>query len=137
MATKRMFWHSGSVTTEGVENETQVSSDPKRPRRRRKIILTCALSGTLGGFLISYIFPPKYISASTVLVESQKVPEIYARSLITGGFAQRVQTLSQAVLSDSRLRPMLKALGYSTSQEQDRLINNIQQNTQIDPVATV
>ena len=63
-----------SAVTEEVENGTPVSIEAGRPRRRMKVILTLALSGALGGFLISYVFTARYTSISTVLVEGQKFP---------------------------------------------------------------
>jgi hypothetical protein len=53
MGMKRMFWRTRSVITEEVENGTQLSIEAKRPRRRMKVVLTLALSGMLGGFLVS------------------------------------------------------------------------------------
>jgi uncharacterized protein involved in exopolysaccharide biosynthesis len=91
---KRMFWRSRSVITEEVENGTQLSIEARRPRRRMKVVLTLALSAALGGFLVSYVFPPKYTSQSTVLVEGQKVPDTYVQPVITSDFTQRIQTLS-------------------------------------------
>jgi len=64
-------------------------------RRRLKVILIPALLAPLAGFLVSYVFPPKYTSQSTVLVEGQKVPDALVQSVITAGFTQRIQTLSQ------------------------------------------
>jgi hypothetical protein len=58
MGMKRMFWRTRSVFTEEVENGTQLCIDAKRPRRRMKVVLTLAVSGMLGGFLVSYLFPP-------------------------------------------------------------------------------
>ena len=75
-------------------------------RRRLKVILIPALLAPLAGFLASYAFSPKYTSQATVLVEGQKVPDNYVQPVITADFTQRVQTLSQEVLSPSRLRTM-------------------------------
>ena len=47
-------------------------------------------------------FSPRYTSQSTVLVEGQKVPDNYVLPVITADFTQRVQTLSQEVLSPSQ-----------------------------------
>src|SRR5271163_2098748 len=75
-------------------------------RRRIKVILIPALLAPLAGFLISYmpLFPPKYTSSATILVEGQKLPDNYVTPVITSDFAQRVQTLSQQVISPSKLR---------------------------------
>jgi uncharacterized protein involved in exopolysaccharide biosynthesis len=136
MGMKRMFWRSRSVITEEAENGSPVSVEVKRPRRRMKVILTLALSGTLGGFLISYLFPPKYTSQSTVLVEGQKVPDAYVQTVITADFTQRIQTLSQQVLSPSRLRPVIQSLALVKPDDENKLIEDIQHNMTVEPVIT-
>jgi polysaccharide chain length determinant protein (PEP-CTERM system associated) len=105
-------------------------------RRRLRVILIPALFAPLAGFLVSYVLPPKYTSQSTVLVEGQKVPDSYVQPVITSDFAQRVQTLSQEVLSPSRLRPMLATLNFVKPGEEGKLISDIQQNMSVQPVIT-
>ena len=105
-------------------------------RRRLKVILIPALVAPLAGFGISYVLPPKYSSQSTVLVEGQKVPDNYVLPVITADFAQRVQTLSQEVLSPSRLRPVIHSLNLVKPEDEGKLIGEIQQNMQVEPVIT-
>jgi uncharacterized protein involved in exopolysaccharide biosynthesis len=124
------------MNAEEAGNGTPVSVEAKRPRRWRKMILTLVLSGTLGGFVVSYVFPPKYTSESTVLVEGQKVPDTYVQPIITSDFTQRIQTLSQQVLSPSRLRPVIQSLNLVKPDEEGRLIEDIQQNMSVEPVIT-
>jgi uncharacterized protein involved in exopolysaccharide biosynthesis len=133
---KRMFWRSRSGITEEAETGTPVSIEAKRPRRRMKVILTLGLLGTLGGFLISYLFTPKYTSQSTVLVEGQKVPDTLVQSVITADFIQRIQTLSQQVLSPTRLRPVIQSLNLAKPDDEAKLISEIQQNMTVEPVIT-
>jgi uncharacterized protein involved in exopolysaccharide biosynthesis len=124
------------MNAEEAENGTPVSVEAKRPRRWMKMILTLVLSGTLGGLLVSYVFPAKYVSESTVLVEGQKVPDTYVQPIITSDFTQRIQTLQQQVLSPSRLRPVIQSLNLVKPDEEARLIEDIQQNMTIEPVIT-
>jgi len=105
-------------------------------KRRLKVILIPALLAPVAGFLASYAFAPKYTSQSTVLVEGQKVPDNYVQSVITADFTQRVQTLSQEVLSPSRLRPMIENLGLAKPDDENKLISEIQQNMSVEPVVT-
>lgn len=105
-------------------------------RRRLKVILIPTLLAPLAGFVVSYAFAPKYTSQSTVLVEGQKVPDSYVQSVITADFTQRVQTLSQEVLSPSRLRPVIESLGLAKPEDENKLISDIQQNMQVQPVIT-
>jgi uncharacterized protein involved in exopolysaccharide biosynthesis len=105
-------------------------------RRRLKVILIPALLAPLAGFLVSYVFPPKYTSQSTVLVEGQKVPDALVQSVITADFTQRIQTLSQQVLSPTRLRPVIQTLNLGKAEDEAKLISDIQQNMSVQPVIT-
>ena len=105
-------------------------------RRRIKVILIPALLAPLAGFMVSYVFPPKYTSQSTVLVEGQKVPDSYVQPVITSDFSQRIQTLSQEVLAPSRLRPVIRSLALVKPDDEGKLISQIQQNMQVEPVIT-
>ncbi|MFY9648119.1 MAG: Wzz/FepE/Etk N-terminal domain-containing protein, partial [Terriglobales bacterium] len=104
-------------------------------KRRLKVILIPALIAPVAGFLVSYALPERYTTQTTVLVEGQKVPDSYVAPVITSDFAQRVQTLSQEVVSPTRLRPMLTSMGYKP-EAQGKLINAIQSNMQVQPVIT-
>jgi polysaccharide chain length determinant protein (PEP-CTERM system associated) len=105
-------------------------------RRRLKVILIPALLAPLAGFLVSYVFPPKFTAQSTVLVEAQKVPDNYVQPVITADFTQRIQTLSQQVLSPSRLRPVIQSLAIVKPDEENQLIDDIQHNMSVEPVIT-
>src|SRR6267143_225103 len=105
-------------------------------RRRLKVILIPALLAPLAGFMVSYVFPPKFTSQSTVLVEGQKVPDNYVQPVITSDFTQRIQTLSQQVLSPSRLRPVIQSLALVKPDDENKLIDDIQHNMSVEPVIT-
>jgi polysaccharide chain length determinant protein (PEP-CTERM system associated) len=105
-------------------------------RRRLKVILIPALLAPLAGFMVSYVFPPKYTSQSMVLVEGQKVPDNYVQPVITSDFTQRIQTLSQQVLSPSRLRPVIQSLALVKPDDENKLIDDIQHNMSVEPVIT-
>ncbi|HKB98291.1 MAG TPA: Wzz/FepE/Etk N-terminal domain-containing protein [Terriglobales bacterium] len=105
-------------------------------RRRLKVILIPALLAPLAGFGVSYAFSPKFTSQATVLVEGQKVPDTLVQSVITADFTQRIQTLSQQVLSPSRLRPVIQSLALVKSDDENKLIEDIQHNMTVEPVIT-
>src|SRR5436190_9587748 len=79
-------------------------------RRRLKVILIPALLAPIVGFAVSYAFTPKYTSQALILVEEQKVPEGYVKSVVNEDLGQRVTTLEQRALSAERLRPLIDKL---------------------------
>jgi uncharacterized protein involved in exopolysaccharide biosynthesis len=109
--------------------------------RRLRVILIPTLVAVIGGFGISYAFAPKYTSQTTVLVEGQKVPDSYVQPVITADFTQRVQTLSQQVVSINKLTPMVQQLAIANPTlfkpgDESKIISNIQQTMTVDPVIT-
>ncbi len=105
-------------------------------RRRLKVILIPTLLAALGGFLVSYVFSPKYTSQSTVGVDVQKVPDTLVQSVITADFTQRLLALEQQVKSPARLRPVIQTLGLGKPDEEASFISDIQQNMLVEPVIT-
>src|SRR5712692_8711915 len=102
--------------------------------RRLKVILIPALLAPFAGFLISYAFLAKYTSQSLVLVEEQKVPQGYVKSVVTEDLTQRIATMQQQVLSRNRLQPMIDRLGLAKGRNPDDVIDDIRQNLTIQPV---
>src|ERR1700691_4794323 len=106
-------------------------------RRRIKVILIPVLLAPLAGFLVSYVFPPKYTSQSLVMVEGQKVPEGIVQPVVTEDLTQRIASLQQRVMSQSVLQPMLERSGLAKpGQNMDDVIDNIRVSMQFEPVVT-
>jgi len=68
------------------------------------IILFCAS-------VFSVVTPEKYRSSTTILVIAQRVPEGYVRSTITTRVEDRLATISQQVMSRTRLLAVMEELG--------------------------
>ena len=54
--------------------------------------------------------PNQYTSNTVILVDPQKVPEAYVKSTVTGDIRNRLNTLSQQILSATRLQTIINAL---------------------------
>ena len=52
---------------------------------------------------ISFLLPAVYESSSTILIEDQQIPPEFVRSTVTGFADQRIQSLTQQILSRTRL----------------------------------
>ncbi|MEL7536387.1 MAG: lipopolysaccharide biosynthesis protein [Pseudomonadota bacterium] len=72
-------------------------------KRRRKMGLIAALI-TFGIVVLAAVFwPPTYRSASTILIEQQEIPQDMVRSTITSFADQRIQVISQQVMTTANL----------------------------------
>lgn len=80
-------------------------------RRRRKGML--AVIGTLCiiSILVAFLIPPVYRSSATILIEEQEIPKNLIRSTITAFAWQRIQTISQRVMTRSNLLALINKYG--------------------------
>ena len=106
-------------------------------RRRGRVILISVLCAPLIGFAVSYVFPAKYTSQSTILVEGQKVPENMVQPVVSEDLAARMATLQQQVLSQSRLQPVVERLyPGKSSDDVSAILDEIRLNMKVEPAVT-
>lgn len=77
---------------------------------RRWLVLGTFVVVTAATFFITYRMPDIYVSETVILVDPQKVPESYVKATVTGDVRNRLGTLSQQILSASRLQKVIDAL---------------------------
>lgn len=58
--------------------------------------------------IIAYRLPNIYTSDTLILVDPQKVPEAYVKSTVTGDVRNRLGTLSQQILSETKLNSIIQ-----------------------------
>ena len=72
-------------------------------KRRRKTLLLTLLLGLVATLLAVIFIPAKYLSRSTILIEQQEIPEDLVRSTVTSYADQRIETITQRVMTTSNL----------------------------------
>jgi len=84
-------------------------------RRRLWVILIPTVVGPALALAYSMTLHNRYTSSTLVLVEQQKVPESYVRSVVTDELNQRLATMQEQILSRTRLQPIIEKFGmYKT-----------------------
>jgi uncharacterized protein involved in exopolysaccharide biosynthesis len=76
--------------------------------RRRKIfwlIFVVALAATIA---LALLLPPTFQSSATILIEQQEIPQDLVRSVITSFADQRVQVISQRVMTTQNLLSLVE-----------------------------
>jgi uncharacterized protein involved in exopolysaccharide biosynthesis len=76
-------------------------------RRRRTFLLTFLLSAT-AAVLLALLLPATYRSTATILIEQQEIPQELVRSVITSFADQRVQVISQRVMTTQNLLQLIE-----------------------------
>jgi len=79
-------------------------------RRKWLAILAFAAPMVAAASLITFL-PNMYRSTATVLVDRQQIPETFVRSTVTSALETRLQTISQEILSRSRLEALISRFG--------------------------
>jgi polysaccharide chain length determinant protein (PEP-CTERM system associated) len=92
---------------EGIRKQSLLDAvSPIWSRRKWLAILTFIAPMAAGLSLIAFV-PNIYRSTATVLVDRQQVPESFVRSTVTSALETRLHTISQEVLSRSRLEALI------------------------------
>src|SRR5258708_33084652 len=77
---------------------------------RKWLVLGVFIAGSAATYVTSSRLPNVYTSETVILVDPQKVPEAYVRSTVTGDVRNRLGTLSQQILSATRLQKIIDTL---------------------------
>lgn len=76
-------------------------------RRKNKILLASGILLLLSA-VIAFVIPPSYRSTATILIEEQEIPPELVRSTITSFADQRIQVISQQVMTRANLMQIVE-----------------------------
>jgi uncharacterized protein involved in exopolysaccharide biosynthesis len=76
-------------------------------RRRRKGFFLTFLPLLLAGSAVAFLLPPTFLSKATILIEGQQIPPEYVRTTITSYVEERLQIITQRIMSRGRLLEIL------------------------------
>lgn len=85
-------------------------------RHRWVVVIPLCITLTLGLYLALTI-PRVYSATTTILVQAQKVPGSYVKSIVTTGIDDRINTISQQILSQSNLEKIIDRFGLFQKKE--------------------
>lgn len=94
----------------GAETERSLSHYIQLIQHRKWLVIGVFLVISLATIGISYTLPDVYVSDTVILVDPQKVPETYVKATVTGDVRDRLSTLSQQILSATRLQTIINSL---------------------------
>lgn len=92
-----------------MEEETRTLTDFVEIFRRRKwSFLLPFVSCVILALTIGLVLPPIYRSVGTILIEEQEIPREYVMSTVSSFAEQRVQSISQRIMSSTRLLEIIE-----------------------------
>jgi len=106
--------------------------------RRRWWFLIAASVIAIGAVAVSFALPNRYKSEATILVEQQQVPERYVVPNSTTDLDRALQTMTQDVLSRTRLLQTISEFGLYPEQKQrlsaEQLVDLMRTDIEIEPL---
>src|SRR2546422_11548821 len=107
-------------------------------RRRRWLILLPFFAGWLAVWMVSWWLPSIYRSGTLILVEQPTVPQQFVVSNVAGDLQQRLQSISQQILSRTHLWRIIEGLKLYEKQRQrltpDEVVANMRKDIEIELV---
>jgi succinoglycan biosynthesis transport protein ExoP len=95
-----------------MDNQSQDSADTREKLlalwRRRRIFWFVAAGAAAVTIILAILLPPTYRSTATILIEQQEIPQELVRSVITSYADQRVQIISQRVMTTQNLLSLIE-----------------------------
>ena len=108
-------------------------------RRKLQIFIPALLVFSLS-VIIAFILPPVYKSDATILIEAQKIPQDFVRSTVTGYVEERLQMITQNILSRARLQEIIDRFGLYEDMKgrftTEAIIKKMRKAIQMKPVQT-
>jgi polysaccharide chain length determinant protein (PEP-CTERM system associated) len=107
-------------------------------RRRLWIVLVPALLGPTMAYGLTFLLQERYTSTTLVLVEGQKVPEAYVKSVVSDELNERLATMKEQILSRTRLQPIIEKFGlYARDRKRlsmEELVDRLRAAITVQPV---
>jgi uncharacterized protein involved in exopolysaccharide biosynthesis len=94
-------------------------------KRRRGLIIVVAGIIFILGLIIAFVWPPTYQSSSTILIEAQEVPAELIQSTVTSFAAQRIQVISQRVMTRTNLVEIMDEYGLYKDDRKRKTIEEV------------
>lgn len=107
-------------------------------RRRRVQIIVVSSVLFVVSLLVAFLWPPTYRSMATILIEEQEVPPDLIRSTVTSFATQRIQTISQTIMTRANLMQIVDKYnlyadrrGRDTTEE---ILDRMRKDVQLDMI---
>ena len=105
---------------------------------KKWFLIIPALLISLISLLVAFLLPSIYQSSSTILIEEQQIPQDFVRTTVTGVADERIQTLTQQILSRTKLLEIIKQFNlYADMRDkytQEEIIEKMRDDIKIETI---
>jgi uncharacterized protein involved in exopolysaccharide biosynthesis len=126
------------MSTIAAELEPQGLSLPEYlgiARRRLRPMLIAVAAGLMTAVPLALFWPPSYRSTATILIEQQELPSDLVRSTVTSFADERVQTISQRVMTTETLLGIIRRYDLypkeRSRETRDQIIKQMRKNIDV------
>ncbi len=109
-------------------------------RRRKWSIMVPAFVILLASVIVARSLPSVYQSTATILIEEQEIPADFVATTVTSYVEQRLQSISQRIMSTSQLSKIIDDLNlYADLREKstkEEIISKMRKDTKFESVST-
>jgi polysaccharide chain length determinant protein (PEP-CTERM system associated) len=92
---------------------------------RKWFILVPAVLVAAATYVWTAQLPDRYRASTTILVVPQRVPQSIVRSTVTAGVGERLQTISQQILSRTRLERIIEEFNLYQEERQTMIMEDV------------
>jgi polysaccharide chain length determinant protein (PEP-CTERM system associated) len=92
---------------------------------RKWLILVPTVLAAIGAFAYSRLLPDQYRASTSIMVVPQRVPENYVRPTVTADVTERLQTISQQILSRTRLERIIEEFDLYRDERKTAIMEDI------------
>jgi uncharacterized protein involved in exopolysaccharide biosynthesis len=93
-------------------------------RRRAMVVLIAGIVFALG-LVTAFVWPPTYQSSATILIEEQEIPTELIQSTVTSYASQRIEVISQRVMSRTNLLEIVEKYNLYESERKRNTIEDV------------
>jgi polysaccharide chain length determinant protein (PEP-CTERM system associated) len=94
-------------------------------RRRRAVIIAPFVLALLATPTLSRFLQDRYQSSTSILVVPQRIPESYVQSTVTSTMEERLQSISQQILSRTRLERIIQNFDLYADERRTGLMEDV------------
>lgn len=122
-----------------TEEQTGSSSPWLLMRRRRRPLLVVTGGVLLLTALVALFWPPRYSATGTILIEQQELPSELVRSTVSSYASQRVQVISQRVMTTENLMTIIQRYNLYADlrrrQPREEVIKEMRHDTKLEMIS--
>jgi len=108
-------------------------------KSRKRYFIIPSLVVLVVAILVAVLLPSIYQSSSTILIEEQQIPQEFVRSTVTGFADQRIQSLTQQILSRVKLWEIIQQFNlYPELREKltrEEILEKMRDNIKLDTIS--